>query len=115
MQIFFKSKEGYCEYYAGMFVILSRLANIPSRIVSGYFGGTENEFGEFYEFTQSDSHAWVEIWLDDLGWVRFDPTTAIPPSRIKNSINQFLDQNNENSDKNFHLKFIILLEIILLI
>ena len=29
---FFNSKEGYCEYYAGMFVILSRLANIPSRI-----------------------------------------------------------------------------------
>ena len=101
---FFKSKEGYCEYYAGMFVILSRLANIPSRIVSGYFGGTENEFGEFYEFTQSDSHAWAEIWLDDLGWVRFDPTTAIPPSRIKNSINQFLDQNNENSDKKFSFK-----------
>ena len=43
---------------------------------------------------------------------RFD-LLAIPPSRIKNSINQFLDQNNENSDKNFHLKFIILLEIIL--
>jgi len=101
---FFNSKEGYCEYYAGMFVILTRLANIPSRIVSGYFGGTENEFGDFYEFTQSDSHAWTEVWLDDLGWVRFDPTTAIPPSRVKNSINQFLDQNNENLDKQFSFK-----------
>ena len=101
---FFNSKEGYCEYYAGMFVILARLANIPSRIVSGYFGGTENEFGDFYEFTQSDSHAWTEVWLNDLGWVRFDPTTEIPPSRIKNSINQFLDQNNENLDKQFSFK-----------
>ena len=55
---FFNSKEGYCEYYAGMFVILSRLANIPSRIVSGYYGGIKNNYGNFYEFTQQDAHAW---------------------------------------------------------
>ena len=28
---FLKNKEGYCEYFAGTFVILARLANIPSR------------------------------------------------------------------------------------
>ena len=29
---FFKNKEGYCEYYAGTFAVLARLANIPTRI-----------------------------------------------------------------------------------
>ena len=33
---FFNEKEGYCEYYAGTFVLLARLAGIPSRIVTGY-------------------------------------------------------------------------------
>ncbi|MDA8841254.1 DUF3488 and transglutaminase-like domain-containing protein [Candidatus Pelagibacter bacterium] len=100
---FFNSREGYCEYYAGTFVILARLAGIPSRIVSGYYGGSLNKFGQFYEFTQSDAHAWVEVWLDNTGWVRIDPTAAIPPSRIRNTINQYLDQANNNDRAFFSL------------
>ena len=103
---FFNSKEGYCEYYAGMFVILSRLANIPSRIVSGYYGGIKNNYGNFYEFTQQDAHAWAEVWISDLGWVRFDPTSAIPSTRVKNNINQFVEQNLENNEKKIFFKYI---------
>ena len=33
--------------------MLSRLANIPSRIVSGYYGGDLNTVGDFYEFKQN--------------------------------------------------------------
>ena len=58
---FFRSKEGYCEYFAGTFVLLARLANIPSRIVTGYYGGQYNNVGDFYEFKQSDTHAWAEV------------------------------------------------------
>ena len=47
---FLKNKEGYCEYYAGTLVLLARLANIPSRIVSGYLGGDLNDIGDFYVF-----------------------------------------------------------------
>ena len=42
MKTFFESKTGYCEYYAGTFAILARFANIPSRVVTGYFGGSYN-------------------------------------------------------------------------
>ena len=91
---FFNSKEGYCEYYAGIFVILTRLANIPSRIVSGYYGGNLNQFGNFYEFYQKDAHAWAEVWLDGKGWVRIDPTSLIPKSNIINSINQTINNSD---------------------
>ena len=33
---------------------------------------------------QSDAHAWVEVYLNEKGWVRIDPTTAIPPGNIEN-------------------------------
>ena len=93
---FLKLKEGYCEYYAGTFVLLSRLANIPSRIVSGYYGGDLNTVGDFYEFKQKDTHAWVEVWLEGRGWVRVDPTSAIPPSNVRNSLNDvFSDERIE--------------------
>jgi transglutaminase-like putative cysteine protease len=93
---FLKLKEGYCEYYAGTFVLLSRLANIPSRIVSGYYGGDLNTIGDFYEFKQKDTHAWAEVWLTGRGWVRVDPTSVIPTSNVRNSLNDvFNDERIE--------------------
>jgi hypothetical protein len=77
-------------------VLLSRLANIPSRIVSGYYGGDLNTVGDFYEFKQKDTHAWTEVWLDDRGWVRVDPTSVIPLSNVRNSLNDvFNDERIE--------------------
>src|SRR5690606_8644531 len=32
---------------------------------------------------QSDAHAWTEVYLDDRGWVRVDPTAAVSPDRIE--------------------------------
>jgi hypothetical protein len=79
-------------------VLLSRLANIPSRIVSGYYGGDLNTVGDFYEFKQKDTHAWAEVWLDDRGWVRVDPTSVIPALNVKNSLNDvFNDEKIVNT------------------
>ena len=87
-EFFFKTKTGYCEYYAGTFAILARLVGIPSRIVSGYYGGTYNEVGNFYTFKQQDAHSWVEVLIDNK-WKRYDPTLSIPTKNI-------LDTNNSN-------------------
>ena len=57
-KFFFETKTGYCEYYAGTFAILSRMGGIPSRIVSGYYGGAYNEIGNFFTFKQQDAHSW---------------------------------------------------------
>ena len=103
---FFDDKEGYCEYYAGVFVLLSRLAGIPSRIVTGYHGGELNEIGNFYSFKQKDTHAWAEVWFDDKGWVRIDPTRAIPKENIINSLNNVFSTDNFSSSGIFSSRFI---------
>ncbi len=103
---FFDDKEGYCEYYAGVFVLLSRLAGIPSRIVTGYHGGELNEIGNFYSFKQKDTHAWAEVWFDDKGWVRIDPTRAIPKENIINSLNNVFSTDNFSSSGIFSSRFL---------
>ncbi len=96
---FFDTKEGYCEHYAGVFTILSRLANIPARIVTGYYGGELNDIGNFYTFRQSDAHSWVEVFFEDKGWVRYDPTNIIPLSRVSQNNNLFVDQQIYNQNE----------------
>ena len=103
---FFNDREGYCEYYASTFVLLARLAGVPSRVVTGYYGGELNEVGNFYSFKQKDTHAWAEVWLDDKGWVRIDPTKAIPKENIINSLNNVFTTNDFSSNGLFSSKFI---------
>ena len=101
---FLRGKEGYCEYFAGTFVLLARLANIPSRIVSGYYGGELNTVGDFYEFRQRDTHAWAEVWLNGKGWVRVDPTSVIPSSNVRNSLNNIFNDEDNSASSIFSLK-----------
>ena len=103
---FFNEKEGYCEYYAGTFVLLARLAGIPSRIVTGYHGGEFNEIGNFFSYKQKDTHAWAEVWLDKKGWVRVDPTKSIPKENIINSLNNVFITDNYESNGIFSSKFL---------
>jgi len=103
---FFNDKEGYCEYYAGTFVLLARLAGVPSRVVTGYYGGELNEVGNFYSFKQKDTHAWAEVWFDDKGWVRVDPTKAIPKENIINSLNNVFNTNDLSSNGLLSSRFI---------
>ena len=102
---FFKNKEGYCEYFAGTFVLLARLANIPSRIVSGYLGGDLNDIGDFYIFKQKDTHAWAEVWFENEGWVRVDPTRFIPVENVRNTLNDLFN-SNKTSDNFISLKML---------
>jgi transglutaminase-like putative cysteine protease len=70
----FTSHRGHCEYYATAMAILLRTLGIPTRNVTGFGAATFNRFGQFYVVRQSDAHSWVEAWVDDIGWRRFDPT-----------------------------------------
>ncbi|HEY8034760.1 MAG TPA: DUF3488 and transglutaminase-like domain-containing protein [Methylobacter sp.] len=83
----FKTRYGFCSHYASAFVYLMRTAHIPARVVTGYQGGEMNKVGDFLEIRQADAHAWAEVWLENRGWVRVDPTAAIAPERIEREIN----------------------------
>ncbi|MEB2314199.1 MAG: DUF3488 and transglutaminase-like domain-containing protein [Sorangiineae bacterium] len=81
----FNSKRGHCEYYSTAMAILLRTLGVPTRNVTGFIGGTYNRFGNFYAVRQGDAHSWVEVYLDDRGWTRFDPTPpgdSAPKSEI---------------------------------
>jgi protein-glutamine gamma-glutamyltransferase len=81
-QFLFESRIGYCEHFASSFAFLMRAAGIPARIVTGYQGGYWNRSGNYLVVRNSDAHAWTEVWLQGLGWVRTDPTSAVAPERI---------------------------------
>jgi transglutaminase-like putative cysteine protease len=82
----FETRRGFCEHYAGSFVLLMRLAGIPARVVIGYQGGEKNPHADHWVVRQSDAHAWAEVWLPEFGWWRVDPTAAVAPERIERVI-----------------------------
>ncbi len=102
----FEHRRGFCSHYATAFVYLMRIAKIPARVVTGYQGGKFNELGNFLEIRQANAHAWAEVWLDQEGWTRIDPTAAVAPERIEQDVNidlqiaygevNFLHNQNEN-------------------
>ncbi len=72
----FNTKTGFCEHYASSMVLMLRGLSIPSRVVNGFYGGEQNEYGNYLIVRQSDAHAWVEALIDGQ-WKRFDPTPAV--------------------------------------
>jgi transglutaminase-like putative cysteine protease len=86
----FDTRRGFCEHYAGSFALLMRAAGIPARIVAGYQGGEYNRVGNYLIVRQSDAHAWTEVWIENRGWVRVDPTAAVSPSRIEQGLDDAL-------------------------
>ncbi len=82
-EFLFNTQRGFCSHYAGSLVYMLRLAGIPSRVVIGYQGGEFNEQENYLIVHQYDAHAWVEAWQEGAGWVRYDPTAMVAPSRVE--------------------------------
>jgi transglutaminase-like putative cysteine protease len=64
---------GYCEQFATAMGVMARLLGIPSRVVLGFTPGQVDGQGNIV-VRDRNAHAWVELWMDTQGWVRFDPT-----------------------------------------
>ncbi|GAB1407966.1 DUF3488 and transglutaminase-like domain-containing protein [Thermomonas brevis] len=82
----FERREGYCEHFSSAYTVLMRAAGIPARVVTGYAGGYRNPVGGYWLVRKSDAHAWVEIWLPGRGWTRLDPTAAVAPENVYDTI-----------------------------
>ena len=66
-------RQGYCQQFAFAMAVLARLVGIPSRIAIGYTAGTRQPDGRWL-VTTADAHAWPELYFQNVGWIRFEPT-----------------------------------------
>jgi transglutaminase-like putative cysteine protease len=57
--------KGVCQDFSHLMIAVLRSFGMPARYVSGYIH-RPNE--------HSQSHAWCEVWLPQLGWFGIDPT-----------------------------------------
>lgn len=85
-EFLFDYRAGFCEHFSSAFAVLMREAGIPTRVVTGYTGGIRNRYGDYWIVRRMDAHAWNEVWLEDRGWVRVDPTAAVAPERIYDTL-----------------------------
>ncbi len=69
----FAEREGVCQDYAHLTLLLLRSMGIPSRYVSGYLHPKSNAV--VGRTVEGQSHAWIEAWTGS--WWGYDPTNAI--------------------------------------
>ena len=74
--LFWKTKEGYCEYYATLATLLLRHQGIPARYVTGFAHPEYVPGRPYVTFRRRHSHAWVEVYIDHK-WYIFDPTPPL--------------------------------------
>lgn len=96
----FDQRAGYCVHFASAMTVMLRTLDIPARWVKGFASPTTKlelseaepgtavtpsgeekliSYGYRAEVRQQDAHAWVEVYVEGSGWVRFDPT---PPATV---------------------------------
>lgn len=68
--------SGHCAWFASGMAVLARASGLPARVVTGYRAMPDGP-GRWVA-RGADAHAWVEVWLDDRGWVTVDATPAEP-------------------------------------
>ena len=67
------TKSGHCALYASAMTLILREWGIPARYCTGYVANADLSM---VTLRSKDLHAWVEVYLDELGWVTFDPTAS---------------------------------------
>lgn len=81
---FFDRKEGGIEHLASATAIVLRAAGVPTRLVTGYRGGSLIALTNFIVVRQGNAHVWVEAWQDGLGWQRVEALDFVTPPKPEN-------------------------------
>ncbi|MFQ3319097.1 MAG: transglutaminase-like putative cysteine protease [Natronomonas sp.] len=97
-QFLFEMDAGYCTYFATTMVTMLRTQDIPARFVVGYTPGQQVDTNEWV-VRGYNSHAWVEVYFPEQGWVKFDPTPAAPrESAERQRLDSARDSQNSGVD-----------------
>ena len=67
----FALRRGVCQDLTHVYIAAARQLGIPARYVGGHFYRVDGVTA------QDAGHAWVEAYVEHLGWVGFDPTNGI--------------------------------------
>ena len=89
----FERDTGYCTYFASTMAVMLRTQDIPARFTVGYTPGERVDRNKWVVRGQS-AHAWVEVYFEDTGWVRFDPTPAGPREATERGYLEAARENN---------------------
>lgn len=66
------ARRGYCIHYATAACCLYRALGFPARVCEGFL--IMARAGSDTIVRASDAHAWVEVWLDGIGWLPVEVT-----------------------------------------
>lgn len=67
----FSLRRGVCQDITHIFVAAARALGVPARYVGGHFHRADGVTA------QNAGHAWAEAYVENLGWIGFDPTNGI--------------------------------------
>ncbi|MGW9552352.1 transglutaminase domain-containing protein, partial [Citricoccus zhacaiensis] len=72
---FLEAGAGYCIHFASAMVMMAQSVDIPARVVVGYapVGAVDGR----HRVTADRAHAWPELYIDQVGWVPFEPTQSV--------------------------------------
>ena len=69
-------KEGLCRHYASAATLMFRALGIPARYTTGVLAEGVSE--TWVEVPATQAHAWVEVYIDGMGWVMVEVTASDP-------------------------------------
>ena len=139
-----ETQKGYCTYFATAATLIYRYMGIPARYAGGYkLSGNAFIDGEVvkdenirewiisddeslevmkYTLTDSNAHAWVELYMDGLGWIPVEVTPYVDyeqeqEGEVENEntglggflTNSVFNANNMNRVKNTTFSVIVIL------
>jgi transglutaminase-like putative cysteine protease len=70
------TRAGVCQDFTNLFITVARLLGVPARYVCGYIHTGKNEPTRA---SSDETHAWVELYVPNIGWKGFDPTNGVLP------------------------------------
>ncbi len=80
------TKTGYCMHFASASTLILRELGVPARFATGYIVNPSlfvKKTGEYVANIPDDrAHAWVEIYLEGIGWVPIEVTKGYDSTEI---------------------------------
>jgi len=97
-----ETKIGLCRHFAAAATMLYRALGIPSRYTVGFSGKTKQ--GTVCYVSDKDAHAWVEVYVDKVGWIIVDPTPSSNSNESDDSSSED-EENIESSSLDGHISW----------